>query len=257
MFNVCKVRNVSYNRITSPNSPNPFSARKRPICWKLVRYIHLNPLRADMVTDLNTLSAYAWCGHSRIMGKENSDWQDVDKVLGLFGKHKGRARKQYEAFVEKGISEGKKPELTGGGLVRSAGSWQELRALRKQDIHFKSDERVLGDSHFVEDVLKIASESMNRRYRLRSAGYTFERIAERVRNIFKLSDEDLLNPGKHPNRVKARSVLTYWAVTGLGLPATEVGLKLGLGQSAASRAAQRGRKIVTEMGIRIEQNGNA
>jgi hypothetical protein len=70
-------------------------------------------------------------------------------------------------------------------------------------------------------------------------------------------DEDLLNPGKHPNRVKARSVLTHWAVTELGLPATQVGLKLGLGQTAASRAAQRGRKIVMEMGIRIEENGNA
>ena len=99
MFNVCKVRNVSYNRITSPNSPNPFSARKRPICWKLVRYIHLNPLRADMVTDLNTLSAYAWCGHSRIMGKENSDWQDVDKVLGLFGKHKNRGKYSVNWFL--------------------------------------------------------------------------------------------------------------------------------------------------------------
>ncbi|MFZ3044902.1 MAG: hypothetical protein WA151_03225 [Desulfatirhabdiaceae bacterium] len=104
----------------------------------------------------------------------------------------------------------------------------------------------------------LSSESMDRRYRLKSAGYTFERIAERVRNIFKLFDEDLLNPGKHPNRVKARSVLTtYWAVTELGLPATEVALKLGLGQSAASRAAQRGRKIVTEMGISFEENGNA
>jgi len=112
--------------------------------------------------------------------------------------------------------------------------------LRKRNIHCKSDERVLGDSDFVTDVLQIASESVERRYRLKSEGYTFDRIAERVRNIFKLSDEDLLNPGKHPNRVKARSVLTHWAVTELGLPATEVGLKLGLGQSAASRAAQRG-----------------
>jgi hypothetical protein len=49
----------------------------------------------------------------------------------------------------------------------------------------------------------------------------------------------------------------HWAVTELGLSAAEVGLKLGLGQSAASRAAQRGRKIVTEMGIHIEKKRNA
>ena len=54
-----------------------------------------------------------------------------------------------------------------------------------------------------------------------------------------------------------RSVLTHGAVTGLGLLATEVGLKLGLGQSAASRAAQRGRKMVTEIGMSLEDNRNA
>jgi putative transposase len=102
---------------------------------ELVRYIHLNPLRAGLVPDLKELAGYAYDGHSRIMGKESSDWQDVDKVLELFGKHKKQARKKYEAFVEKGVSEGKKPELTGGGLVRSAGGWQELMALRKMNIH--------------------------------------------------------------------------------------------------------------------------
>jgi REP element-mobilizing transposase RayT len=254
---------VSFNR-RHKRSGHLFQNRYKSILCQeetylleLVRYIHLNPLRAEIVPDLKALSAYAYCGHSRIMGKESSDWQDVDKVLGLFGKRKDRARIKYEAFVEKGISEGRKPELTGGGLIRSAGGWQELRALRKMNIHVKSDERVLGDSHFVKDVLKTASETMERRYRLKAEGYTFEGIAQRVQEIFNLSDDDLLNPGKHPVRVKARSVLTHWAVTELGLPATEVGLKLGLGQSAASRAAQRGRKIVGEMGISIEEKRNA
>ncbi|MFZ3046516.1 MAG: hypothetical protein WA151_11420 [Desulfatirhabdiaceae bacterium] len=49
-----------------------------------------------------------------------------------------------------------------------------------------------------------------------------ERIAERVRIIFKLSDEDLLNPVNHSNRVKTRSVLTHWAVIEMGFPAAEV-----------------------------------
>jgi len=254
---------VSFNR-RHKRSGHLFQNRYKSILCQeetylleLVRYIHLNPLRADIVPDLKALSGYAYCGHSRIMGRKNSQWQDVDKILGLFGKHQGRARKQYEAFVEKGIADGRKPELTGGGLVRSAGGWQELRVLRGMNIHFKSDERVLGDSDFVKDVLNTASEAMERRYRLKAEGYTFEKIARRVREIFNLSVEDLFDPGKHPIRVQARSVLTHWAVTGLGLSATEVGLKLGLGQSATSRAAQRGRKIVTEMGISLEDNRNA
>ena len=80
---------------------------------ELVRYIHLNPLRAGLVSDLKQLARFAYSGHSRIMGTVKSDFQDVDKVLGLFDDHRQRARRQYAEFVGKGVFEGRKPELTG------------------------------------------------------------------------------------------------------------------------------------------------
>jgi len=96
---------------------------------ELVRYIHLNPLRAGLVQDLKELDYYAYSGHSRLMAKIKDQWQDVVTVLALFGKQKYAARKQYRVFVEKGILDGKKPELTGGGLIRSAGGWGVLKSL--------------------------------------------------------------------------------------------------------------------------------
>lgn len=45
-------------------------------------------------------------------------------------------------FVKKGINQGRRPELIGGGLVRSAGGWQAVQALRQAGIHQKSDERI-------------------------------------------------------------------------------------------------------------------
>ena len=51
-------------------------------------------------------------------------------------------------------------------------------------------------------------------------------------------------PGKQPDRVRARSVLAYWAVRDLGFSATEVGKYLGLSKSAVSRAVTRGQKLV-------------
>ncbi len=36
---------------------------------KLVRYIHLNPLRAKLVKSLAALGRYRWCGHSVLMGR--------------------------------------------------------------------------------------------------------------------------------------------------------------------------------------------
>ena len=224
---------------------------------ELVRYIHLNPLRAGLVSDLKQLARFAYSGHSRIMGTTKSDFQDVDKVLGLFDDHRQRARRQYAEFVGKGVFEGRKPELIGGGLIRSVGGWHELSGLRRMKIHFKSDERVLGDSDFVETVLHSASEAMERRYRLKAEGYTFKSVVERVGDIFDMPNRDVMARGKHPHRVKARSVLAYWAVHELGMSVTEVGLKLGLSQSAASRAVQRGRGIAEDSGLNLEIAKNA
>jgi putative transposase len=88
---------------------------------ELVRYIHLNPLRAGIVTDMNKLDVHPWCGHSVIMNKAAHPWQNVDYVHGLFSDQKQVVRKRYRAFVEKGIAEGKRSDLTGGGLLRSVG----------------------------------------------------------------------------------------------------------------------------------------
>lgn len=64
-------------------------------------------------------------------------------------------------------------------------------------------------------------------------------------------------PGKERHRVKARSVLAYWGVRELDMSVTDVGLELGLSQSAASRAVQRGRRIAKDAGLKLEIANNA
>ena len=90
---------------------------------ELVRYIHLNPLRARLVPDLSHLDKYSFVGHSVIMGKTKINWQDVGTILKMFDKKVGSACRKYRAFVERGISKGRRPDLIGGGLIRSAGGW--------------------------------------------------------------------------------------------------------------------------------------
>ncbi len=80
-------------------------------------------MRAKIVTDLKELDRYSYCGHSALMGKKKRQWQDIEYVLGFFGKRIGEARKEYRSYVEKGIPMGRRPELVGGGLIRSLGGW--------------------------------------------------------------------------------------------------------------------------------------
>ncbi len=60
----------------------------------LVRYIHLNPLRAKLIKDLKALEKYPYNRHSAVLGRVKRDWQQVDYVLGFFGKRKSDAKKE-------------------------------------------------------------------------------------------------------------------------------------------------------------------
>ncbi len=66
--------------------------------------------------------------------------------------------------------------------------------------------------------------------------------------------EDVLKPGKQPQRVQARSLVCYWAVVELGLVGTSVAKLLGMSQSAVSKAVQRGQKLAAEKGYTISRS---
>jgi len=60
---------------------------------ELVRYIHLNPLRAKLVTSMAKLDRFAYTGHSVLMCKYSHNWQDATYVLLRFGKRVDSGRK--------------------------------------------------------------------------------------------------------------------------------------------------------------------
>ncbi len=64
--------------------------------------IHLNPLRAKLVSGMSELNKYPYSGHSTIMNNIERDWQDVKYVLGYFSKSSSKARKEYVKFDEEG-----------------------------------------------------------------------------------------------------------------------------------------------------------
>ena len=219
---------------------------------ELVRYLHLNPLRANIVRDVGALDNYPYCGHSRLMGRIKSSWQNVNYVLSLFENKPTAAIKKYRQFLEKGLALGKRPDLTGGGLIRSIGGWDTLKSLRRMQGHLKGDERILGDSDFVQEVLNVANENMEKKYQLKAKGYDFDKILEKVGRLFNLKPENLLIPSKQRNRVKARSLICYWAVKEIGISSLYVAARLGIKQPSVSRAAIRGEKICLEGNFHLE-----
>ena len=58
----------------------------------------------------------------------------------------------------------------GRGLIRSLGGWSAIKALRRMSERIKGDECIPGDGSFVEEVLKVCQERLERRYRYQSMG---------------------------------------------------------------------------------------
>lgn len=218
---------------------------------ELVRYIHLNPLRVNLTSDLKALDRYRWCGHSAIMGNTACNWLNIDYILKLFGNKRSIARGNYRMFVAKGVAEGRRSDLTGGGLIRSLGGWQQVKVLRRIGIRFKCDERILGDSEFVEQVLKEAEDRLERRYVLEARGYDFKQVVERVAQVMNMKVSDVLKRSKDPKTVKARSLLCFWANRELGITTVEISRRLKVSQSAVSRSSMRGEKIALQNGFHL------
>ena len=216
----------------------------------LVRYIHLNPLRAKMVEGLAGLEKYAYSGHRVLLGAGKCSWQDEGYVLKQFGKGRAAARRNYLAFVAAGLDQGHREDLTGGGLIRSLGGWSEVKRLGKRRYdRLKGDERILGDTQFVLRILKQAEEQLERRYELASRGWNETKVAHQVAAIYGVAPEELFRKGQQKRLSEARGLFCYWCCRELGLSLTELARMLSMTPAGVAYAARRGEKVAGERGL--------
>ena len=208
---------------------------------ELVRYIHLNPIRAGMVEDLKALNSYSRSGHSVIMGRVKHDWQDTHYVLARFGDSVKEARKSYLRFVRKAINQGRRPDLVGGGLLRSIGGWSALKAIRDTETRVISDERILGSSEFVETVLKSANEAYERKTVIQAKGINLDHLIGMVAGRLDMDVNLILSSSRQRTVALARSIICCLAVDQLMLSGTLVASRLNLTPSAVSKLVSRGR----------------
>lgn len=247
---------VSFNRRHNRSGQLFQNRYKSIVCQEdtylkeLVRYIHLNPIRTGVVSGIQELDPYPYCGHSTLMGKMERPWQDVAYVLGTFGTTVGQAKNAYLNFMEKGIAKGRREDLTGGGLIRSLGGWAEVNKLNRQG-HVMSDERILGDSAFVENLLSQTNESYERRYELKRLGVDADQIVKRVAKICDMDPREILSRGKQPQKVKARSLFCYWAVKALSLSKRELARRLEMSPPGIGYSVERGEAIAHENEYRL------
>jgi REP element-mobilizing transposase RayT len=236
---------ISYNRRHSRQGYLFQNRYKSIVCeeesylLELVRYIHLNPLRVGVTKTLEALDAYPYSGHSAIIGKNIHKWQDCESVLGLFGNKEGRAKKQYRIFIEEGIGQGHRPELIGGGLIRSQGGWSQVMSMRRRKIAEKSDERILGGGDFVE---KIVAEAEERQSRQLTGGTALSKVEETIRELCDkegVKVTELKGGGRRRQISRIRKRIAQELIESYGIPMAIVARETGVTTTAISKMMRR------------------
>ena len=205
---------------------------------QLVRYIHLNPIRAKVCTTIRQLDSYQWCGHRAIVRGDGSGFQEVKQVLCRFGKNRGKAREKYRDFIKAGFVENSRNQLFESIRANNAGSGGKNNA----------DRWVIGDTAFQKSVL--AKDAANRLVlaRYQKEGVTLADVLEGTANKTKVKKELLLTRSKRSPHNDARMVFCHFA-TSLGFPSRATGQFLSIGQAAVSHAARKGKVIADQLKI--------
>ena len=261
---------------TSPIIQNRYKSvicEEDPYLLELIRYIHLNPLRAKLVQDLKELDKYPWTGHSAILGRrknpllpcfENKSKKRTGKmevkspipnpkskmslanktiqdVLLHFGETRKVARRRYRQFIKNGIDQGKRPEFQGGGLVRSAGGNKAGLLGRKNEEREKGDARILGSGDFVNEALNKAGEDWEKGKKKKMP---FAQLIGKVASHLDLKEASIISASRKREISEARSIICYLSVNNLGYSTSEVGRALSINRENAGRCAMRGKKAL-------------
>jgi REP element-mobilizing transposase RayT len=218
---------------------------------ELVRYIHLNPARAGMAKDMDELDRYSWSGHAVLLGRRQRSWQDREEILIRFSDKKREAVSRYRQFVKDGIAMGRREELTGGGLRRSAGGWEGVMNLKRAGEYWRGDERILGDGNFVNAVLRAAEESLTHREKSKMQGWDLGRLVTEVCETLSVDPGDIRKKGRANNLSYAKGLICYLGHSRLGLTGMELARYFNISRPSVSQAIQRGERFAKKNEVKL------
>jgi putative transposase len=202
---------------------------------ELVRYIHLNPIRAGFCRTIQELDRYPWSGHSVLMGMRKAPFQDTRTVLKRFGSSTAR----YRRYLEEGIASGFESDIIetlrksnkGREDVRNAGCW------------------VIGDPVFVRKALSSDANLRTRIARYQKEGWDVPRLAREVSKKLGIEPASIRRRTRDERIGDARKIFCYIGSKELSTPQSELGDYLGISVAGVWALASKGRLIMKKRGI--------
>lgn len=202
--------------------------QKEPYFQELIRYVHLNPLRAGLVRNLAELEHYPWTGYSILMGHQEATFEAVQEVLENFGSNVGGARENLKSFMAEGLGQ----------------EWQpDQRVVDQEKIHGLGP--ILGSKEFAINLFEKTSGKKNSAQDIPQLRFTD--IADAVAREYGFQ-RPLLHSASRERRVsKARALVCYLSREYGGTPSAELKKTFGLSGGAISQLYLKGKEMYHEV----------
>lgn len=213
---------------------------------RLVKYIHLNPLKAHIVDELSGLRSYKWCGHGSLLGVMNTPWQDTEYVLSKFRNESISSENQYLKYLNEENGNKDTEELISGNYLLGKNGITDATERKTCDL-WSNCCRVLGNKEFALSVVaKIKNSGAGS---IRDRGNTHqsvEEILEWAVDIWGFPLDVLQGSARSPGLSDARAVIACICSRRLGLSQTDCAVLLRMSRPGVRNAIKRGEILIAE-----------
>jgi hypothetical protein len=197
---------------------------------ELIRYVHLNPVRAGICT-FEQLDNYKWCGHHTLLNNDLDQIQNTADVLKIFAE--SNASTTYRDYIHRGSIDPKAEKII-----------LDIRNANKGLEKFSQPEPwVIGTPKFVKDTLERDRCNRARAARHTREDITCENIHDQIKTHLNITDDDFYRQGRLNIRTKARLLFAYVGVTRFDFSGADLAKYLGVTRSAISRMLSRWKTV--------------
>jgi putative transposase len=186
--------------------------------FALVKYVHLNPVRAGLVEDP---TAYRWSSHQSYLSREDDELVDTAQVLDMFLEDKARARKRYKVFMH------------------------NAQNVTKEDVYRIVDQRILGSGRFVQTVNKKTERTIALEKKRHE--FSLDAIAEGIKVVFGITLKQLRGKGKNRPLLWGKKLMSFVARE-YGYKGREIADYLHKDPAVITRYLREKESFKTEMG---------
>ncbi len=141
--------------------------------------------------------------------------------------------------MEQGKDEGRREELSGGGLSRGVGGWSQVVSLRQTGEEVEHDSRILGGSDFVREILKEADRKLRRQMHLGGGKMDLQQVIRKMCQEGGIRESELRRGVQRREVSRLRGRIAYVFCRERGISMAEAARELGVCATAIGKALQK------------------